>query len=210
MSSSTTDTEPAANRARSLAPAAHTAAPQTPGCARPDQRRLAHIHHRAPPAVLIGDLPTLTHPARPPPAAPTVAPAEPHFALALRRQRLPHRRRDQHLARPQRELSRHRDLRFPRRLRAAADAATATPRLHEQTPPPRGRDRHTQPLTDRRDPRQIRPTRRDRPRRSHPPAGNAPPSHHAQSATRTPPAQHPATLPAPPPAARAPATKSTT
>src|SRR5947209_8646410 len=39
------------------------------------QRGLAHIHHRAPPPMRLGHPPALTHHARPPPDAPTDAPA---------------------------------------------------------------------------------------------------------------------------------------
>src|SRR5215218_11125656 len=41
------------------------------------QRRLTHIHDRAPPAVRIADLAAVTHHARPPPVAPAVAPGAP-------------------------------------------------------------------------------------------------------------------------------------
>ena len=64
------------------------------------ERRLAHIHHRPPATVLLGDLPQLTHHALPPPAARPASPAEPRpRAAARRRQRLPHRRRHDRLAR---------------------------------------------------------------------------------------------------------------
>src|SRR3954451_25479908 len=36
------------------------------------ERRLTHIHHRAPTPMRLRDLPALTHPARPPPTSPAV------------------------------------------------------------------------------------------------------------------------------------------
>ena len=48
------------------------------------KRRLAHIHHRASATVRLGDLPPLTHHARPPPAARATVPARASPAVAPR------------------------------------------------------------------------------------------------------------------------------
>ena len=138
------------------------------------QRRLAHIHDRAPATVRLGDLPS-GHSSRSASTSRASSRASRTVTsqLALRRQRLPHRRRHHRLlAHRQRELSRHRPPPFspeapPRRgRRARSRASRSRNNRHaagDATRPARGSGSTP--------PRQIRPARRDRPRRCHPPAG---------------------------------------
>jgi hypothetical protein len=171
------------------------------------KRGLAHIHHRAPATMRLGDLRAITHRARPPAARQQPRQPQRDLVLGPRRQRLPHRRRRHRpLAQHQRQLPGHPYLRFHRRLRRAADDAPAAARPAQTTAA-------TRPATPTRPPqapaqcategRSSAPGSSPRSRRSD--DSEARPRR-PRCATPAPPTRRRAARPVPPPAAPAPAT----
>ena len=167
---------PPASRARPRARAAHTGAPRDSvlrsTCPSVDWRTYTTARRRRCASVIFArSLIALgLHQPRQQPRQP-----HRHLALALRRQRLPHRRRHHRLlARsPAPAAPTSIDLRFHRRLRRrrgrrARSPLSALQRTAATPPATRSRPTTRCRLTA---PRQIRPARRDRPRRCRPPAG---------------------------------------
>ena len=201
VSSSTTVTDPAgqpSSTARSRS--AYCRAADSVLRSTCPQRRLAHIHDRAPPPVLLGDLAALTHRARPPPTARAAARAAPSPRTLALGGSVSHTAAGATVASldPQRQLPGHRRPPFSPEARARRGRRRPQPRQPlRQQPPPRRRRHH---------PERPGSARRTRGRSVHR-AGIVPalPSTSRQirttsrrppSATRAPPARHPAARPA--------------